>query len=84
MTLVPKIKYLTNKDLLKEIHLSKNTYCIFEKPEYSDYDLIVSNLSKINVRTIAEAKRNRAAKLGKQAHEQAQAATGKKASAKDL
>ncbi len=84
MTIVPKIKYLTNKDLLREIHLSKNTYCIFDKPEYSDYDLIVSNLSKINVRTIAEAKRNRAAKLSKQAHEQAQASTGKKASAKDF
>ena len=84
MTLVPKIKYLTNKDLLKEIHLSKNTYCIFEKPEYSDYDLIVSNLSKVNVRTVAEAKRNRASKLSKQAHEQAQAATGKKAPAKDF
>ena len=84
MTLVPKIKYLTNKDLLKEIHLSKNTYCIFEKPEYSDYDLIVSNLSKVNVRTVAEAKRNRASKLSKQAHEQAQAAPGKKTPAKDF
>ncbi len=84
MTLVPKIKYLTNKDLLREIHLSKNTYCTFEQQEYSDYDLIVANLSKINVRTIAEAKRNRATKLSKQAHEQAQAATGKKVSAKDF
>ncbi len=66
----PKVKYLTNKDLLKEIHLSKNTYCSFVKPEYHEYDLIVPNLEKINIRTIAEAKRARAAKLSKRAYEQ--------------
>jgi hypothetical protein len=68
----PKIKYLTNKDLLKEIHLSKNTYCFYTQPEYSDYDLIVTSLEKLNIRTIAEAKRNRAAILSKKAHAQAQ------------
>ena len=80
----PKIKYLTNKDLLREIHLSKNTYSSFSSPEYSEYDLIVPNLSKINVRTIAEAKRNRAAKLSKQAHEAAMIASGKKMPAKEF
>jgi hypothetical protein len=79
----PKIKYLTNKDLLREIHLSKNTYCSFSKPEYSDYDLIVPNLEKINIRTIAEAKRNRASRLGKQAY-QAALAGDKKATAKEF
>ena len=68
---VPKIKYLTNKDLLKEIHLSKNTYCSYTLPEHGFYDLILPNLAKINIRTIAEAKRNCAAKLSKQAHEAA-------------
>jgi hypothetical protein len=82
ITQPPKIKYLTNKDLLKEIHLSKNTYCSYLQPEYSDYDLIVTSLEKLNVRTIAEAKRNRAALLGKKAHAQAQL-TEKKAMAKD-
>jgi hypothetical protein len=67
----PKIKYLTNKDLLREIHLSKNTYCSYTAPDYSDYNLIVPNLEKINIRTIAEAKRNRAITLAKRAHEQA-------------
>ena len=81
---VPKIKYLTNKDLLREIHLSKNTYCSFTLPEYGDYDLIVPNLEKINVRTIAEAKRNRAAKLSKIAHETAVAEAGKKIPAKEF
>jgi hypothetical protein len=70
MTTVPKIKYLTNKDLLKEIHLSKNTYCSFLKPEYHDYDIILNDISRINIRTIAEAKRNRATKLAKIAQEQ--------------
>jgi hypothetical protein len=84
MTIIPKIKYLTNKDLLKEIHLSKNTFCSFTAPEYADYDLIIPNLDKLNVRTIAEAKRNRATKLGKKAHEAAVLATGKKQPAKDF
>lgn len=82
MSEIPKIKYLTNKDLLREIHLSKNTYCSFTKPNYQDYDLIVSSLEKINIRTIAEAKRNRASKLSKEAHQIA-LLTDKKASAKD-
>jgi len=81
---VPKIKYLTNKDLLKEIHLSKNTYCSYIKPEYGFYDLIVPNLAKINIRTIAEAKRNCAARLSKQAHEAAVIAGGKKLPAKEF
>lgn len=81
---VPKIKYLTNKDLLKEIHLSKNTYCSYIKPEYGFYDLIVPNLAKINIRTIAEAKRNCAIRLSKQAHEAAVIAGGKKLPAKEF
>jgi hypothetical protein len=83
-TPVTKIKYLTNKDLLREIHLSKNTYCSFSKPEYSDYDTIITSLEKINIRTIAEAKRNKAARLSKQAHESAVAKGGKKQPAKDF
>lgn len=83
ITTIPKIKYLTNKDLLKEIHLSKNTYCSFTDPEYHNYDLIVTDLSKINIRTIAEAKRAKAVKLGKQLHEQA-LLTDKKAMQKNF
>ena len=58
-----KINYLNNKDLLEEIHKSKNTYCSYSRPEYHQYDLIVDNIDKINIRTIAEAKRNRAKRL---------------------
>jgi hypothetical protein len=78
----PKIKYLTNKDLLKEIHLSKNTYCSFTSAEYHEYDLIVPNLEKVNVRTIAEAKRNRATKMSKAAYLAAQS-VDKKTTAKE-
>ncbi len=84
MTLIPKIKYLTNKDLLKEIHRSKNTYCSFTDKAYSDYDLIVGSLEKLNIRTIAEAKRNRASRLSKIAHEAAMLAGGKKLPAKEF
>ena len=81
---VPKIKYLTNKDLLKEIHLSKNTYCSYTAKEYGDYDLILPSVSKINIRTVAEAKRNRAIRLAKLNHEAAVIAGGKKLPAKEF
>ena len=78
-----KINYLTNKDLLREIHLSKNSFCSFVDPEYSNYDIILPSLEKINIRTVAEAKRNRAAKLSKEAYEAAKETSKKKVSAKD-
>ena len=84
MTLIPKIKYLTNKDLLKEIHRSKNTYCTYTDKTYSDYDLIVGSLEKLNIRTIAEAKRNRASRMSKIAHEAGMIAAGKKLPAKEF
>ncbi len=59
-----KVRYLNNRDLLSEIHKSKNSYSSFTKPEYSQHDIILSSVSKINIRTIAEAKRNRAKRLG--------------------
>jgi hypothetical protein len=59
-----KVKYLNNKDLLAEIHKSKCSFSSFTKPEYQQYDLILPSLDKINVRTVAEAKRNRAKRLG--------------------
>jgi len=79
-----KIKYLTNKDLLAEIHRSKNTFCSFVDPEYHQYDIILPSLEKINIRTIAEAKRNRAKRLSQQAHAAAVEAAGKKIPAKEF
>ena len=63
----PKVNYLNNKDLLKEIHLSKNTYCAYRDPTTDhQYDIILPSVSKINQRTIAEARRNRATCLTKE------------------
>ncbi len=65
-------QYLTNKELLKEIHLSKNKYSSYTKPEYGDYDLILPSVDKINIRTIADAKRTRALRLSHLALAEAQ------------
>ena len=53
-----------NKDLLSEIHKSKSSFCSYSDPDYATYDLIVPNIEKINIRTIAQAKRNKARRLG--------------------
>jgi hypothetical protein len=69
--LVRKVNYLNNKDMLAEIHKSKNTFCSYVEPEYADYDIILPSLDKINIRTVAEAKKIRAKKLSQQAYEDA-------------
>lgn len=59
-----KVNYLNNRDILKEIHLSKNTYCWFrDRVNDHQYDIILPSISKINQRTIAEARRSRADRL---------------------
>jgi len=59
-----KVNYLNNRDILKEIHASKNTYCWYrDRVTDHQYDIILPSLSKINQRTIAEARRNRADRL---------------------
>jgi hypothetical protein len=59
-----KVNYLNNKDMLLEIHKSKSTYCSFTDPKYHQYDIILPSLDKINIRTVAEAKRNQAKRIG--------------------
>ena len=65
------VNYLNNKDILKEIHKSKNTYCSYVREGYDRYDIIVPSLDKINIRTVAQAKRNRASAMQKEAYETA-------------
>ena len=43
-------------------------------PEYHQYDLILADVSKINIRTIAEAKRARAKRMGQQEFERRKSA----------
>ena len=73
-----RVKYLNNRDLLAQIHASKNTYCSYVTPEDAQYDLIVPNLKKINVRTISEARKAKAKRLTQEAWEQAKAEGKKK------
>lgn len=62
-------KYLNNRDILKEIHKSKNSYCSFVNEDDNHYDLVLPNISKVNIRTVAQAKRNRADRLARAAYE---------------
>jgi hypothetical protein len=59
MSLVPKIKYLTNKDLLSAIHESKNTFCTFIDKKYSDFDIIVYDLSAVTPELINAARQKK-------------------------
>jgi type II secretory pathway pseudopilin PulG len=60
-----KVNYLNNKDILKEIHKSKLAYCVFATPEVTSYDMILSNVSSITKKNIAEARKMRAERLAK-------------------
>ena len=64
-----KTNYLNNKDILKEIHKSKTTYCYYTSPEYADYDMILPDFSKINKKNILEARKLRAERLAKLAYD---------------
>ena len=66
-----RVKYLNNRDLLTEIHKSKNSFSSYVNEDDADYDVIVPSVEKINVRTIALAKKNKAKKLTQQAWETA-------------
>jgi hypothetical protein len=61
--------YLNNKDILKEIHRSKNTFNSYIDPAYADYDIILPTVDKINRLTIAEAKRNKAKKMSSEEYD---------------
>jgi len=59
MTATTKIKYLTNKELLEEIHRSKATYCEFVDPRYTNYDIITNDLKKITMNRLDEARQTK-------------------------
>lgn len=58
-----KKNYLNNKDLLLEIHKSKNSYSSYIEPEYQQYDMILDDIKKVNTRTVLEARKNKAKRL---------------------
>ena len=73
------VNYLNNKDILKEIHLSKNSYCSFVSPEIHQYDIIIDYNDNKSLEdnlefasrpeTIIKAKESRAARLSSDAKE---------------
>jgi hypothetical protein len=74
MSLIPKppakVNYLNNRDILKEIHLSKNTYCWYRDPVADhQFDLILPSVDKINQRTVVEARKNRAERIKRETGE---------------
>ena len=76
MTQPRRINYLNNKDILKEIHRSKLTYCYVQDEMFANPDIIVDSIDEINADTIATAKKNKANKLAAERYQEAIAAGG--------
>jgi hypothetical protein len=71
-----RVNYLNNRDILKEIHKSKTTFCSFRDPVIdSQFDLILHDVSEINAQTIQEAKERQVARRLKEHEEVVDIAT---------
>jgi len=66
-----KTNYLNNRDMLREIHLSKLSYCSFNRPEDRDYDLIIHDFNDLEEK-IQTAKHNQVTRLLNRHNEQLQ------------
>jgi len=66
-----RVKYLNNRDLLAQIHASKNTFCSYVGDDDTQYDVIVPTLKKINSNAIAQARKNKSKRLTQEAWQQA-------------
>jgi len=66
-----RVNYLNNRDILKEIHKSKKTYCSYKNIETdSDFDIIVADIKKINKTRIKEARQLKIIKWKKETGEE--------------
>jgi len=72
-----KHNYLNNRDILKEIHKSKNSFCSYLDSSCADYDIILHDAKQINKKNIKQARQNRSERLARIAYEEA-AAQGEK------
>jgi hypothetical protein len=68
-----KVNYLNNKDILKEIHKSKMTYCWLADEKYHGFDIILEDVKKINRNSIKAARENKAARMQYDAYQAAMA-----------
>jgi hypothetical protein len=55
-----KVNFLSNKELLHEIHLSKKSFCYFVDDVYSNYDAILLSLDDVTEELIEECRAKRA------------------------
>ena len=58
-----KVNYLNNRDILKEIHKSKMSYCYLADEKYSIFDIILEDVKKINRNSLKTARENHVARL---------------------
>ena len=63
-----KVNYLNNKDILKEIHKSKMSFCWLSDEKYFQNDIILDDVKSINKKTILEAKQNQASRIQSEAY----------------
>lgn len=83
--MVRRTNYLNNKDLLIEIHKSKNTFCFYSDPIYSEYDIILDGVDDIFTDEIQEqTKINRIAKIKTQMADEIFAQKGKRIRASNV
>ena len=82
--MVKRVNYLNNKDLLAEIHKSKNSYCSYVSEEDSQYDYIVTDVKKINNTAVAQARKLKAKRLTQEAWEAAKATGNKRQKMSDF
>ena len=82
--MVKRVNYLNNKDLLAEIHKSKNSYCSYVSEDDSQYDYIVTDVKKINNTAVAQARKLKAKRLTQEAWEAAKATGNKRQKMSDF
>jgi hypothetical protein len=58
-----KVNYLNNRDILREIHRSKASYCSFIDNRFSHCDIILDSIEEINDAALWRAKEARAARI---------------------
>lgn len=71
-----KVNYLNNKDILKEIHKSKMSFCWILDDKYYMWDIIVDDVTEINSTTLAKAKENKSQRLQAEGYAEAMLAHG--------
>ena len=64
---IKRKNYLNNRDLMDEIHKSKNSFSSFTQPSYNQYDIIITSVEDIPD-NIVSAQENRAKRLSRIEH----------------